>query len=96
MNFLILEPAELELKDAISYYNLISPGLGNKFLQSFKDAVALIGKIPYGWRKISKNTYRINFKDFPYLILYVIENDTIVITFICHSHRNPGYYKKYS
>ncbi len=95
MKIKVLEPAEIELKEAYSYYNSRLPGLGDRFLQSFKDAVLLIEKIPLGWRKISENTRRINFNEFPYLILYVIDNDTIVITYICHNHRNPEHYKKH-
>jgi hypothetical protein len=95
MIFRVLEPAEIELKEAYSYYNSRLPGLGDWFLQSFKDAVLLIAKIPPGWRKISANTRGINFDEFPYLILYVIDNDTIVITYNCHNHRNPEHYKKH-
>jgi hypothetical protein len=95
MNFVVLEPALLELEDACSYYDSPNQALGKRFIESFKATVILIQKIPFGWRKISQNTRRINFKGFPYLILYIVDGDTIVITCICHSHRNLEYYKKY-
>jgi len=95
MNVKILTPASQELREAFDYYEEQLKGLGKRFISSFEDSIRLIQKIPFGWRKISKNTRRINLKNFPYLILYVIDGDTIIITFICHSHHNPEYYKRH-
>ena len=95
MKVKILSPAELQLKDAYEFYELQLEGLGSKFLESFLQTVNLIKKIPQGWRKVSKNTRRINVNNFPYLILYVLDNNTILITFVCHSHRAPSYYTKH-
>lgn len=95
MNVKVLAPAELELKDAYQYYDSQFLGLGAKFLEAFEETVNLILKIPFGWKKVSMNTRRVNIKNFPYLILYAIDDGTIIITFICHSHRNPSYYSKH-
>ena len=95
MKIRILTPASKELHEAYEYYERQLNGLGKKFIESFKSSLDLIQKIPYGWRKISPKTRRINFKGFPYLILYVLDEDEIIITFICHSHRNPKYYKRH-
>jgi len=95
MKVKVLTPAELELKEAYQYYDSQLLGLGARFLTSFEETVELIKKIPFGWRKVSRYTRRINIKNFPYLILYVIDDNTVIITFICHSHRNPGYYIRY-
>lgn len=91
----ILEPAEKEVKEAFNFYNSQFDGLGHKFIESFLLTIELIEKIPFGWRKVSPNTRRINIKDFPYLILYAIEEDKIIVTFVCHSHRDPRYYRRY-
>ena len=95
MKVLILDPAEKELKEAVAYYNFIDLRLGRKFIESFEKTIDLIQKIPTGWEKISNKTRRINFKEFPFLVLYVIDKDTIIITFVCHGHRKSDYYKKH-
>lgn len=95
MKFKILKPAELELKEAYDYYESQLEGLGRRFVQAFVDTVQMIDKIPIGWRKVSANTRRINIKGFPYLVLYGIDGEDVIITFICHSHRDPEYYKKH-
>lgn len=37
MHVVFIEPASIELDDAIEYYNLQSPGLGRKFLEEVLD-----------------------------------------------------------
>lgn len=37
MHVVFIEPASIELDDAIEYYNLQSPGLGKKFLEEVLD-----------------------------------------------------------
>ncbi len=92
MNVVLLPPADQELDDAYQYYDEQFPGLGNRFVDEFGNTTELLATTPYGWRLISKNTRRINLTRFPYLILYVVEDDTIFITCIAHQHRNPKYY----
>ncbi|MCB1214520.1 MAG: type II toxin-antitoxin system RelE/ParE family toxin [Deltaproteobacteria bacterium] len=95
MKIKILEPAEKDLAEAFDFYQSQLTGLGKRFMDSFIQAVELIKLVPCGWIKVSKNTRRINVKGFPYLILYVIDGEIILITFVCHSHRDPNYYQKY-
>lgn len=84
--------AEDELNDAINYYEDQLTGLGLRFLKDIQETLDLLSFTPYGWRLVSKHTRRINTKRFPYLILYVIDGDDIVVTCIAHQHRNPQYY----
>lgn len=84
--------AEDELNDAINYYEDQLTGLGLRFLKDIQETLDLLSFTPYGWRLASKRTRRINTKRFPYLILYVIDGDDIVVTCIAHQHRNPQYY----
>ena len=92
MNILLIQPADRELEEAIFYYNDQLAGLGEQFYTSFLDTVGYISQTPDSWRKIGANTRRINIKRFPYLILYVLDEQDILITCIAHQHRNPTYY----
>lgn len=91
MNIILLSPADTELEEAIEFYNTQLPGLGDQFYNEFLFTVDLLNRTPFGWRKVGKNTRRINVKRFPYLILYVVDNNDIFITCIAHQHRNPRY-----
>ena len=92
MNIYFISPSDKELDDAFNYYEEQLQGLGYQFLEHIENTIALIQKAPLAWRKISTNTRRINVKQFPYLILYIFENDTIFVTCIAHAHRDPKYY----
>ena len=92
MNIILIPPADKELEEAINYYNDQLAGLGDQFYTSFLDTVGYIVQTPDAWRKIGANTRRINIKRFPYLILYVLDGQDVLITCIAHQHRNPTYY----
>ncbi len=51
-----IEPASLELDDAIDYYNLQSAGLGIRFLNEVLENIELISRFPQLWSQNSKNT----------------------------------------
>ncbi|MGR3318011.1 MAG: type II toxin-antitoxin system RelE/ParE family toxin [Candidatus Anammoxibacter sp.] len=92
MNVILLPPSDKELDDAIEYYETQLTELGQRFYNEFEKTICLLNQLPYAWRKVGKHTRRINIKKFPYLILYVIEGDFILITCIAHQHRDPRYY----
>jgi hypothetical protein len=94
MKIYLIAPADQELMDVISYYNTKSAGLGEEFYREFKNALNLIKRFPKMWSKIGNNTRKCIIKSFPFLILYVLENDKILITCIAHQYRNPEYYIK--
>lgn len=92
MNVILIPPADEELDDAIKYYNQQFEGLGDQFYYEFLKTIDLVKRTPFGWRKVGENTRRINLKRFPYLILYVIDEEDLLVTCIAHQHRNPRYY----
>ncbi|MFW8601594.1 type II toxin-antitoxin system RelE/ParE family toxin [Desulfobacterota bacterium M19] len=92
MNIIVIPPADKELEEAIDYYNDQMTGLGEQFYNSFLDTTNYISQTPDAWKRIGTNTRRINIKRFPYLILYVLDGQDILITCVAHQHRNPTYY----
>jgi hypothetical protein len=66
MNVSFIEPAYLELRDAIDYYNQELPGLGNKFYQELLTTINLINKFPQAWSSNSKHTRKAILKVFPF------------------------------
>ncbi len=93
MKIKFISPADIELDDAILYYDYELPGLGYRFLQEVEMAVKRISTFPQGWTKIGKHTRRCMLKGFPYSLFYTIEKDEIIITAVANLHRDPEYYK---
>jgi len=84
-----LAPAEMELIDASSYYNIQSEGLGFEFAAEVVHTLNRIAKYPLAWHQLSARTRRCRTNRFPYGIIYQIRKNCIMIIAVMHLHREP-------
>ena len=61
MRITFLDEAQLELDEAIEFYNNESDGLGSVFLQEVLNAIERIANFPNAWHPLSTNTRRLSF-----------------------------------
>jgi len=94
MKITFLEVAQIELGDAIGYYNCEVPGLGNAFLTEVLSALDRTGEFPEAWQQSSKRTRRCQTRRFPYGIIYQVREDEILVVAIANLHRKPEYWKE--
>ena len=87
-----LRPAELELLDAVQYYESQAKGLGSEFLDQIDAAVLDIREAPERWPVIRLSIRRRLVHRFPYALLYRVEPDEIIIQATMHLHRRPDYW----
>jgi len=52
----------------------------------------LIGEHPEAWSVIEPDIRRFALQDFPYGIIYIVEDPTIRVVAIAHTSRRPGYW----
>ncbi len=90
MRIRFLEIAQIELDDAVEYYNYEVPGLGDAFLTE----VYRIGEFPEAWHPCSKRTRRCQTRRFPYGVIYQIRKNEILVVAIAHLHRKPDYWEE--
>jgi len=76
---LIVEEAKQDIAGAMYYYGSKSKGLDLKFFEEFTQAVHRILQHPFAFRKIFKKFRQTSVRKFPYIILYEIENDKVII-----------------
>jgi plasmid stabilization system protein ParE len=93
MTVRLLEPAEIELAEAFDYYESQSRGLGDRFRAHVRAAVDRIIAHPLAWRRITSNIRKCRVQQFPYAIVYTVEDDAILIVAIMHLARRPGYWR---
>ena len=93
MKINFLKIAQVELDDAIKYYNFEVPGLGDAFLTEVLNALDRIGRFPEAWHPCSKRTRRCQTRRFPYGIIYQIREKEILIVAVANLHRRPDYWK---
>lgn len=93
MNIRILAAAEVELADAVEYYNCQSEGLGFEFAAEIRRTLDRIARMPKAWHPLSKRTRRCRTNRFPYGVVYQVRADFILIVSIMHLNRNPNSWK---
>jgi plasmid stabilization system protein ParE len=87
-----LQIAKRELDDAVDYYNREKPGLGYELLWEIFFAIDRIKQFPQAWQTFHEDARRCLVRRFPYGIIYVQQEDLIVILAIAHLHREPDYW----
>ena len=81
---------EQELREAASYYNKVSSGLGSDFLAEFERQISTIAALPLRWRAVENGIRRAMMRRFPYAIYFrVVDDDLIRVIVIKHRHRHP-------
>ena len=84
--------ADLELEAAARHYEESSPGLGDDFLDEFEGTLRLVVAAPERWRKIRGENRKLNFRRFPYAIVYCLRGDPIFIVAVMNLYRRPFYW----
>jgi hypothetical protein len=87
------EMAELELYEAVGYYESQVPGLGLGFLSEVKRATRAIQQNPESSPQILKVVHRKLLRRFPYSIMYSIIYNSIYILAIANQKRRPFYWR---
>lgn len=87
--FIINPEAEVELVEALAWYDEQLKGLGNRLFQEFNNTFDEIASNPENFQKKYRNmriryTYKFN-----YGIHYIIEEDTVYVLAILHTSRKP-------
>ena len=81
-----------ELAEAKRYYNRLQKGLGDQFQREAEIAAKRIVEHPLAWQFEFNPFRRFLLNRFPYKMLYVIENERILVIAVSHQHRQPDYW----
>ena len=87
-----LKPAELEVDEAIAYFDAQRPGLGERFERDLFETVAFISDYPLTGTRLGSTTRRHKLRTFKYHVIYVAEPTEVVIVAVAHRRRRPGYW----
>jgi len=86
--------AEDDLKEAFSWYEDNRTGLGHDFLMHVDAGINFIKRNPDVHPIEYKGTKKHLIKRFPYKVIYLVEEEKIVILAVIHGKRNPVLIKK--
>lgn len=79
MQIRFIEPASIELDDAIEYYEMQLNGLGKRFLDEVIETTGIISQFPDLFPKNSAHTRKAVLRKFPFNIIYTPYS---IVTFI--------------
>lgn len=88
-----LDQARVEQVEAASYYESQSRGLGVRFAEALREAVARIEMDPMLYPEAGSGTRRCLTRMFPFGVIYRAHGDEIVIIAVAHLKRKPGYWR---
>jgi plasmid stabilization system protein ParE len=89
-----LEEAEAELDEAVRFYNDERTGLGFELASQVERSISNIMRMPESWSLISRRARKCTVWRFPFVIIYYVAEDSIVIIAIMHAKRRPNYWKE--
>lgn len=85
----IKEEAYLDIKQAYNYYEESKLGLGERFLNTLEIYFERVKQYPKHYQ-IKQKPFREAFvKDFPYVIIYEIEKNKIIVYAVFCTYKNP-------
>jgi hypothetical protein len=85
--------ADEELAAAALWYEARQPGLGDDFLGDFELALSRVIQKPQRPRLIQGKNRKLNFRRFPYAIVYELQDDILFVKAVMHLHRRPFYWR---
>ena len=86
--------AEQEMLEAAAYYEQQAEGLATAFYDQIEQASFEIARNPETWPLISETIRKRSVGRFPFILLYRIDPDEIIIQAVMHTSRNPKHWQR--
>ena len=87
------QAAREEFIASIEYYESQQPGLGITFSDQVHEMIHRILDYPDGWTPLDSTFHRCLVNQFPYALIYTVENGALLIASVMNLHRKPAYWR---
>ena len=84
LKIIVHTAVEKELETAVLYYRNISRLVANSFVASFERVIGRIAVFPTAFPEVDSRLLKANFPDFPYYLLFSIQEDSVKILLVRH------------
>src|SRR6266513_935347 len=91
--FTFAKAADLELDEAVAWYNSKQERLGDELAAEVKKGIREVVEHPLRWAMLDDDKRRYRLKRFPYGLVYKIGSTKILFVAVMHLKRKPGYWK---
>lgn len=87
---LVVKPKAIQMAlEAYDWYEEQQLGLGELFLKELNSCFDKLEAWPLAYAKIKKDYRQIILKTFPYVAVYEIAKDEVIVFAVFHTSRNP-------
>lgn len=88
-----LHPAAIrEIREAIQWYHERDLRKAAELRELIASAEELVERAPEAWAEYFHGARGFRLRKFPFVLVYVVRNDTIVIVALAHTRLRPGYW----
>ena len=92
-NLVIKQEAKDEITEAYNWYKNKQNELGERLISVLDDYFSTIKKNPKQFPKVLNDMRQATIKKFPYIIIFEIENNDIVVFAVFNTNQNPEKWK---
>jgi hypothetical protein len=82
--------ASIDLLTSANWYDKQQPNLGLKFYDDYRETRKYLHLNPFLFQKRSRRFYEAKLSVFPFLIIYEILDDIVIIHAVFNTSKNPG------
>lgn len=86
--------AELDVAEAMDWYNEQSPGLGETFLEDFAQVLKRLSDSPLIYQVMYRGSRRVQLLRFPYLVWFRVQGPVVTVRACLHGSDNPAKVRK--
>lgn len=79
-----------DLRDAIDYYRRQDPGLPQRFVDAYAEALKQAEEFPLAGREYLSGFRRLVAVPFPYLLAYAVDDESVLVVALLHAQRDPS------
>ncbi len=90
MKLIVSARADLDVGEALAWYEESEPGAGAPFLAAIERSYYSIAELPEGYPEVEPDTRRRLAKPYPYLVYYRPLEDSVLFLRVVHTSRRPG------
>ncbi len=90
----ILPEAQADFDEAVRWYAKEKRGLGRKFAAAVKQVLRRLRKMPKVHGFVMKDVRRALVPGFPYVVLYRVADDEVLIISIFHTSQDPDKWQR--
>ena len=84
--------ARAELREAVKFYEREVAGLGGEFIEEVRATIERILDYPHSGLLLDPGVRRRLLARFPYSIIYMPDEDPVLIVAVMHQRRRPNYW----